>query len=52
MPNLLSAAMATHFFPFIAKTAPPLYDIIDWKQKMSYQYLLEGLDHYTYVPIY
>lgn len=31
IPNLLSAAIATQFFPFIATTAPPLYENIDWK---------------------
>ena len=33
IPNLRSAAMATQFFPRIAITAPPLYDIIDWRRK-------------------
>lgn len=33
MPNLRSAAIATQFFPRMAMTAPPLYDIIDWKRK-------------------
>lgn len=31
IPNRLSDAIATQFFPFIATTAPPLYSKIDWK---------------------
>lgn len=40
-PNLRSDAIATHSFPRIAMTAPPLYDIIDYGKKVRQQNLFK-----------
>lgn len=40
-PNLRSDAIATHSFPRIAMTAPPLYDIIDYGKMIRQQNLFK-----------